>query len=347
MQKNRKLIAGICLVGVLIAVIAFIVWLKPQDRTSPAADANSTQSDTEQSSLSVENALQKNSASGSFSSPSQQDVQINCQLSIDASNRMIVNESTKNCFEFFITQYGEKTIDQIKKDFIAYAKATYQEPLLSQLIDLWSRYIQYREQLGQLDAPNIDKEQAAYYKAIFNSMKSLRQKFFSNYEIEGLFGTEDTYNDYTLARMAIMEDKTLSAAEKAQKLKALFEQLPEDWKENLKQLSQLEDLRKLTADIKARGGSAAEIREMRMNLVGPEATQRLENLDTERNQFKTNITRYLAERDTIIQSNMSDSAKQSAIDQLRQKNFSHAQDRLRVETFESVHDRGGKLPFAD
>ena len=347
MQKNRKLLAGICVVGVLIAVIAFIIWLKPQDGTSPVADVNATQSSAEQSSLSTEKPFQQNSATGSFASPSQQDVQINCQLSIDASNRLIVNEGTKNCFEFFITQYGEKTIEQIKNNFSAYAKATYQEPLLGQLIDLWTRYIQYREQLGSLEAPNIDKEQAGYYKAIFSSMKNLRKKFFSDYEIEGLFGIEDTYNDYTLARMAVMDDKNLSSTEKAEKLKALFEQLPEDWKDNLKQLSQLEDLRKLTAEIKVKGGSAEELREMRMNLVGAEATQRLESLDTERSHFKSNVTRYLSERDSIVKSNMSDAAKEAAIQQLRAKNFSNPQEQLRLQTFESLHDQGGKLPFAD
>ena len=178
-------------------------------------------------------------------------------------------------------------------------------------------------------------------------MKNLRKKFFSDYEIEGLFGIEDTYNDYTLARMAVMDDKNLSSTEKAEKLKALFEQLPEDWKDNLKQLSQLEDLRKLTAEIKVKGGSAEELREMRMNLVGAEATQRLESLDTERSHFKSNVTRYLSERDSIVKSNMSDAAKEAAIQQLRAKNFSNPQEQLRLQTFESLHDQGGKLPFAD
>ncbi len=58
----------------------------------------------------------------------------------------------------------------------------------------------------------------------------------------------------------------MTEVRKAQKLKELFAQLPEDWKENLEQLSKLEDLRKLTSDIKARGGSVEEIRQMRQNL---------------------------------------------------------------------------------
>jgi hypothetical protein len=44
-----------------------------------------------------------------LSSPSQADTQINCQLKL-ANNSLIVNEQTRDCFEYFITQYGEKVL---------------------------------------------------------------------------------------------------------------------------------------------------------------------------------------------------------------------------------------------
>ena len=168
-------------------------------------------------------------------------------------------------------------------------------------------------------------------------MQNLRKQYSSNYEIEGLFGTEDAYHEYTLKRMAVMENKKLSEAEKAQQLQQLFKQLPQDWQENLEQLNTLQDLRSLTAAIKARGGSAAEIRQMRLNLVGPEATQRLEQLDGQRSQWKSRVEEYLNARDQIIQSGMNDQAKQQAVKQLRGQHFQNPQDQLRLETFEQVH----------
>ncbi len=147
--------------------------------------------------------------------------------------------------------------------------------------------------------------------------------------------------------MDILDDKNLSESEKAQKLKELFKQLPQDWQDNLEQLNKLEDLRKLTADIQARGGSNDEIRQMRLNLVGPEATQRLERLDTERDDWKSRVNQYLSARDHIKTGGMSEAAKDQAIQQLRQQYFNNAQEQLRVETFETVHDQGGKLPFAN
>ena len=110
----------------------------------------------------------------------------------------------------------------------------------------------------------------------------------------------------TLPILQILENKKLSEAEKAQQLQQLFKQLPQDWQENLEQLNTLQDLRSLTAAIKARGGSAAEIRQMRLNLVGPEATQRLEQLDGQRSQWKSRVEDYLSARDQIMQSGMND-----------------------------------------
>ena len=346
MQNRRKLFLGVAIICVLILVIFLIAWLKPDNTENGDAQAVS-QSGTTNTMGQPLNENQPNAQGLSFASKSQQDIQINCQITMDSSNRLIVNENTKNCFEFFITQYGEKTLDQIKADFVSYSKTSYKEPLLSQIIDLWSRYLDYRQSLGELQAPNIDKEDPKYYKAIFNDMKNLRKKFFSNYEIEGLFGIEDVYNDYTIARMEVMNDKNLTAEQKAQKLKELFNDLPDDWKANLQQISQLDDLRRLTSEIKARGGSAEEIRQMRTNLVGPEATQRLEKLDTQRADWKNRVNNYLNERDSIVKSNMSDSAKQAAIQKLRDQNFNNSQEQLRLQTFETVHDQGGKLPFSD
>lgn len=342
MQKNKL---WLILAIVVIAAAAFIYWLAPKD-SQQDSQHNTEQQQSAAANSSAATGL-PNAVGGSLISASQQDTEVNCQISMDGSNRLIVNEQTRNCFEYFITQYGEKSIDQIKKDFKTYIAQGHKEPALSQIYDLWDRYMQYRERLGDLVPPSEDKESPQYYRAIYNSTQNLRKQFFSNYEIEGLFGKENTYHEYTLKRMEVVNDKKLSESEKAKKLKELFDELPEDWKESLEQINKLDDLRKLTADIKARGGSSEEIRQMRLNLVGPEATQRLETLDTQRSEWKGNVNQYLDERDSIMKSNMSDSAKQQAVQQLRNQHFKSKEDQLRLSTFETVHDQGGKLPFSE
>ncbi len=321
---------------IIVVILGFLIWLAPN--ATVGSNHESIRSSAQNTTGLLPTASDLPHASGlPFVSNSQQDTEINCQLVLDQSNRLVVNEQTRNCFEYFITQYGEKNIDQIKQDFKAYIQQGYQEPALKQILDLWTRYLDYRVQLGSLKEPSLNKEDPEYYRKIFASMKTLRSQFFSDYEIEGLFGAENTYHEY----------QSLTEVQKAQKLKELFAQLPEDWKENLEQLSKLEDLRKLTSDIKARGGSAEEIRQMRQNLVGAEATVRLEKLDQDRNNWKSRVNTYLEQRDSILKSNMSQDAQQQAIQKLRDQQFNNSQEQLRLGAFETTHDTGGKLPFAD
>lgn len=346
MQGLHKYKWIIILSTLVFIILLLVIWLKPQAKSDDVSVNKQVQNDAQQN-LNQNILAAQTPENASLQSLSQQDTEINCQLAIDSSNRLIVNENTKNCFEYFITQYGEKSIEQLKADFIKYAKNTYKEPLLSQLLNLWDRYMQYRTQLGNIEKPTVDPESSAYYRQVFNSMHQLKKRFFSDYEIEGLFGQESIYDQYTLDRMDVHADKTLTEKQKAEKLQALLNALPQDWQDNLKQLNQLEDLRNLTAEIKERGGSSEEIRQMRLNLVGPEATQRLEKLDTDRTEWKSRVTQYLDQRETINDSSMGSAAKQQAIEKLRQQHFKNPQEQIRVETFENVKDQGGRLPFAD
>ena len=332
----------IWIVLVLIVLLsAILLWLNPQHQTTNTPNAADSSQKLSSTTPTVNTPQLPNSQS-----LSQQDTEINCQLRLDQAQQLIVNEQTKQCFEYFISQYGEKEIKQIERDFSDYIQTAYHSPSREQILDLWQRYLEYRQQLAHIAKP-IGEENAAYFSQIFRSTQDLRQQFFNGVEIEGLFGHEDIYQQYTLSRLNILENKTLSEQDKAQQLSQLFQNLPNDWQDNLKTLSQLEDLRTLTNELKARGGSATELKQLRLNLVGAEATARLEQLDQQRQTWKNNVQQYLSARDQILQSGLSDSSKQQNINQLKQQYFPQKQQQLRLETFENIHDQGGILPFSE
>lgn len=341
MQGMQKKVLWCVLGFFILGLIACVYWLSP-DSKNTSAQMNESKAQNLASSPHTDHSSLNEDA---YHSKSQQDTEVNCQLKIDSSQHLVVNSQTRDCFEYFITQYGENDLEQIKIHFGKFIQGQYLEPARSQIMDLWTRYLKYREQLAQIQAPSAKQQDKNYFQKIFNSIQDIRKRFFSASEIEGLFSSEDIYQNYTLDRMQILEDSSLSEIEKARKLKERFEELPEDWQHNLQELSKLDDLHTLTKQIKARNGSAEELRQMRTALVGAEATQRLETLDTQRNAWQQRVTSYLDSRDEIIKSNMSDSAKNQAIQQLRQQQFNSSQEQLRLRTFETVHDQGGELPF--
>lgn len=343
--ENKATIAVIVLISIAL-LLALLYWLAPkQQLPADSVDSSNSMLANSNAQPTPNNTAANNT--GAVNSASQMGTEVNCQLSVDAANRLIVNEPVKNCFEYFITQYGEKDIQQIQASFLSFIQKSYQDPALGQIRDLWTRYLDYRQDLSELQTPNSNPESAAYYQGIYDQTQNLRKKYFSKHEIEGLFGPENTYHQYTLDRLRILENKKLSETEKARQLSALFDNLPESWKENLEQIATLDNLRKLTKDLKARNASAQELRQMRMNLVGAEATQRLETLDSERSAWKDRVSSYLGQRDQILKSGMGDNAKQQAIQNLKAQQFNNPQEQTRLQTFETVHDQGGKLPFSD
>lgn len=341
MQGMQKKVLWCVLGFFILSLIACVYWLSPDTKNTSAQMSENKAQNLASSPHTDHPSLNEDA----YHSKSQQDTEVNCQLKIDSSQHLVVNSQTRDCFEYFITQYGENDLEQIKIHFGKFIQGQYLEPARSQIMDLWTRYLKYREQLAQIQAPSAKQQDKNYFQKIFNSIQDIRKRFFSASEIEGLFSSEDIYQNYTLDRMQILEDSSLSEIEKARKLKERFEELPEDWQQNLQELSKLDDLHTLTKQIKARNGSAEELRQMRTALVGAEATQRLETLDTQRNAWQQRVTSYLDGRDEIIKSNMSDSAKNQAIQQLRQQQFNSSQEQLRLRTFETVHDQGGELPF--
>lgn len=341
MQGMQKKVLWCVLGFFILSLIACVYWLSPDSKNTSAQMSENKGQNLASSPHTDHPSLNEDA----YHSKSQQDTEVNCQLKIDSSQHLVVNSQTRDCFEYFITQYGENDLEQIKNHFGKFIQGQYLEPARSQIMDLWTRYLKYREQLAQIQAPSVKQQDKNYFQKIFNSIQDIRKRFFSASEIEGLFSSEDIYQNYTLDRMQILEDSSLSEIEKARKLKERFEELPEDWQHNLQELSKLDDLHTLTKQIKARNGSAEELQQMRTALVGAEATQRLETLDTQRNAWQQRVTSYLDSRDEIIKSNMSDSAKNQAIQQLRQQQFNSSQEQLRLRTFETVHDQGGELPF--
>jgi len=83
-----------CVLGFFIlSLIACVYWLSPDsENTSPQPNQDEAR------------------LVATYLSKSQQDTQVNCQLKIDSSQHLVVNSQTRDCFEYFITQYGESNL---------------------------------------------------------------------------------------------------------------------------------------------------------------------------------------------------------------------------------------------
>ena len=166
-------------------------------------------------------------------------------------------------------------------------------------------------------------------------MQALRARLFDSETHQAFFAREEGYNRFTLERLAIQHDGKMSAEEKGVAVDRLRASLPEELQDAvLPQLQQ--ELRQNTARLQAEGASAAQIRQMRQQLVGAEATTRLEALDGQRQNWQKRLDGYFTEKARIDASEgLSAGDKRAAIEALAAERFDE-RERLRLDAAEQL-----------
>jgi len=324
-------------VGLLLILGLLLWWLKPQTHSaaSPAAATASTPTVTG-ASPQVRADTHVHGPLPTLA-PSLAGTEIDCPLQVDPAGQLVLSNGIRHCFDYFLSTIGEKTEDQLIKDIRLYLSSTLPATALPYANKLLDQYIAYRHAQTQAGAPPEHLD-AASLQAVMQSRHALRLQFFTPPEADAFFGQEDAYDQFTIAQMRINANKSLSAQDKAAQTAAAINQLPAVVADSMRPLLQYQELQQLTQDIKAHGGSADDLHQMRESLVGAAAAGRLDALDQDDAAWQSQINSYLAARDQILAGG-DGASQQQAIAALRNQTFSTPEDRTRAQAFETMHDQ--------
>nr|WP_298164244.1 lipase secretion chaperone [uncultured Pseudomonas sp.] len=261
--------------------------------------------------------------------------QVDGRFRVDAAGQLIASEDIRRIFDYFLAAVGEEPLRNSVERLQGYIASQLQEPARRQALGLLEQYLAYKRELVLLerDLPQIADLQAMRQREA--AVQALRARIFSAEAQQAFFAREQAYNQFTLERLAILQDSGLDDAAKAAAVDQLRNGLPPEMHDSV--LPQLQnDLRQQTAKLQAEGASAAQIRQLRQQLVGAEATQRLEALDRKRQTWNQRVSRYLTEKARIeANQGLSASDKASAIAQLAEADFNQ-QERLRLDAAEQL-----------
>jgi len=253
--------------------------------------------------------------------PSLQDKEID-------QERVEVNLSTpKNYFDFSLSKLGEASLDQIRNTVQSQAKKTESIQIDEKMFE---KYLQYKgalEELPPSSTINLD-----YMISLDNQIKGLQLQFFTNDEIELLFGEENLLRQFAINKIQILQQE-LSDDERLSLLNTLISNMPEHIQQAEKNNQLITHLEKLS-DLE---GQNLHLR--RKELVGSEGAARLADLDDQRQHFQSVLTDYFVERNEILSSQQfSNQDREAAIDYLRSQRF-QKKDIRRVLALERIHDQ--------
>ncbi len=273
-------------------------------------------------------------------------------LALDASGNLRISADLQRVFDFFLSTIEEENLDVILQRIQEYLDFYLDEPALSQSLAVMNQYIDFKKALFDFEVQRSDalKSMAENgtlgasetYMALLEeqllAQKELRAEHLDPEVHEAFYADEEVYDDYTLARLKVQSDKTLSHEEKQQQLDAIDAQAPAELVASRREAQLTDILKEKTQALKQQGAGQEEIKALRTEMLGVEAAERFEALDQERAQWQQRVDNFLAQRRAILDTQgLSEQAKSQQIDQLRRNQFDE-REQIRVSVYERRAD---------
>ena len=239
----------------------------------------------------------------------------------------IDNASAKDMMEYFVSGNTELTLEDIRDNV-----AQHYEQSSTALVDeaLFAKYLEYKSALTSLDVQfDTTSISAEDLRALNQALLDLQSQFFSESEVSILFTHDNRMREIALEKL-LLKQEGLDESEYQQRLDSYLSEQPDYVQTShqnqvlLPQLSSSEGLDEQGKYLK------------RNELVGEEATQRLEALDQQRSDFEGALEIYFVERNDILNdSALSEIEQKETIAQLREAHF-QPQQLKRVEAIERI-----------
>ncbi|HET7792871.1 MAG TPA: lipase secretion chaperone [Rhizobacter sp.] len=271
-----------------------------------------------------------------------QGTEVGGELEVDAQGRLKVTRGLRLMFDYFLSADGEETAARQRDRVRAYVSHRLRgTPAGEQALALLDSYLAYKSELARTLA-HSRAASLADMRARMGVVSALRARHFDPQVAAAFFGEEESYDRYTLARMAVLEDRQLSPAQQAARIAELRNAQPEAVRQQMDVLETVQTLDALTTAWQQRAGKPQELRELRENLVGREAADRLEALDRQTESWDSRVAAYLQLRARILDdTTLAESMRQQQVEALRNDGFA-GPERIRIETIERIQDSAAR-----
>lgn len=350
MSKHRRpAYLPIVIIAVVIIVIAaaVIVWFKP-DNKPMATQQSLSASPTDKSESTLSTAQSNTQAEAPFAQSdalfvtglerlpaSLKGTQVDGEIIIDEHKQLVVTEGLRRLFDYFLSALGEEEEAVIFARVERYIRHHTPEPAASQAVAIFGNYVAYLKALPDIEkrygnlqlqaskSGELDLNAIAQQK---QEVASLRQQYFDKTTIEAFFGAEDNYDDYSIEMVRINQNEQMSEAQKQAARQDYVSRLPDGAiKTNILQQANLNELMIRTERMKAAGASPEALYNMRRELVGVPAAERLAQVDQEDADFDQRFQQLHSQKQQILAQTTDKAKAQTQITQLEKQLFNDAE----------------------
>lgn len=256
----------------------------------------------------------------------------------DDQANLVPTKQLRTLFDFYLANLDKEPLPLALRRIRETLAQRFSEPALGQSLALLQRYVSYRLALDELDQqlpPGVTTEgfDLGALRQREQALEALRLSHFSQEEYTAFFQDDQRLDNYTLARLEIERNDSLSTDEKRRQLMSLELQLPESQRQARKRATVNGEVYARAEGLKAEGASADELYQLRAANLGDVAASNLAKLDDQQREWQARLKHYAKAKAQIAEAGLSPADRAIAIEALRERLFS-GREQLRVRALE-------------
>lgn len=269
------------------------------------------------------------------------DTHVDGALRQDNAGRLVINLALRDYLDYFLGRIdivGKKAaLATLMRD----ARTRVEAPALAEFTTILDSYMNYKLALiASLDQPlsapqQIDPvAQLSLMRQINEQVMQLRRQYLGEVVTTAFFSDEESYAQYTLQRMELVNDHGISDATREQALQALDQMLPPAILASRKQHEQEQVLTQETTQLLGSTESDEQLRAKLAQHYEPEAVERLLAEHRTEQDWQQRYQTYRTEVGNLDKATLAEPDRQRELNNLRERLFT-ANEQLRVQIQDS------------
>jgi lipase chaperone LimK len=257
---------------------------------------------------------------------------------VDADGHFVPTLDARRLFDYFLSATGEEPSEALRARIVREIERRLAAEPAREALALLDRYLAYRDRVRALAAGG--SPDVADLETRLATLEALRREMLGAAAADAFFAEDEAQARRVLETRRIADDPTLGPEARAKRVEALYAaaeaDLPPEVREARAAGRLATTLRQAEADVRANGGSPAEVQALRERLAGPEVAGRLAELDAKREQWQTRVAGFRADRERIAKDpSLDPPAREAAVRALLERSFTPA-ERRRVEALDRL-----------
>ena len=269
------------------------------------------------------------------------------RLPLDAHGKLRKTRGVRDFFDYFLTARNEmpaSALDAlVRRQIAAHLDGTAAQP---EALDVWQRYQSYRATLARLaplavspatsEAGSQSEGELDAMQASLDERASVASRTLGADWNEAFFGADWRRAHGMIERLRILRDPTLTADQKAARLRALEESLPVSERSAIDRVKLARESVEAVAKLEQQGLSIDQLRAQATQTLGPQAAARIVQMQQSDLAWRAKYADYASQRARIDAMGLPATERDAQLAQLRERTFANSADRLRAASL----DRG-------